>query len=148
MKQPIKATDNRDIKKFDIKEWQTKNLINEFNTEYHGKGGLKKFAEHITRHVGSEFGIRDKSFLKKIMSMVIKQSRKELEKSVPDWWNGTGSYAGSEKHGVNHVDKSKAGLGRGWLTEDKKITSINKKQETYESYKKTIANRIYSLYHG
>ena len=26
MKRPIKSTDNRDMKKFDIKEWQTKNL--------------------------------------------------------------------------------------------------------------------------
>jgi hypothetical protein len=27
------------------------------------------------------------------MNMLIKQSRKELEKKMPDWWNATGNYA-------------------------------------------------------
>ena len=105
--------------RFNESKAMKKRQLNEFNVDYHGKGGLKKFETYITRNIGHEFGINDKGFLKKIMNMVIKQSRKELAKNVPDWWNGTGSYAGSEKYGVNHVDKSKAGLGRGWLTEDK-----------------------------
>ena len=33
MKRPIKSTDNRDVKKFDIKEWQSKSL-NEGNSYY------------------------------------------------------------------------------------------------------------------
>ena len=116
MKRPIKATDNRDIKKFDIKEWQTKTL-NEFNTEYTGKGGLKKFQTYIDRRIGAEFGISDSGFLKKIGALVAKQSQKEIKKKMPDWWNGTGSYADEPSSGVNYVDKSKAGHGRRWLTE-------------------------------
>ena len=100
------------------------NKLNELNVEYHGKGGLDKFEKYITRNIGWEFGIDDKGFLKKIMSMVIKQSRKEVEKSMPEWWNGTGSYADSEEYGVNYVDKKDAGLGRGWLTENKENKDV------------------------
>lgn len=40
MKAPIKATDGRDMKKFDIKEWQTKS-INEVRYDVRGLNDLK-----------------------------------------------------------------------------------------------------------
>ncbi len=48
---------------------------------------------YITRKIGWEFGISDSGFLNKLMNMLIKQSRKEVEKKMPDWWNATGEYA-------------------------------------------------------
>jgi hypothetical protein len=79
-----------------LKEFKTfykKDSLNELNTEYTGKGGLKLMKTYITRKIGWEFGISDSGFLNKLMNMLIKQSRKEVEKKRPDWWNATGEYA-------------------------------------------------------
>jgi|21_taG_2_1085346.scaffolds.fasta_scaffold217389_2 hypothetical protein len=46
MKQPIKSTDNRDTKKFDIKEWQSKSL-NEGNSYYDLKQQYYEISDNI-----------------------------------------------------------------------------------------------------
>ena len=100
--------------------------INEVNTEYVGKGGIKKMETYIKRKIGWEFGISDSSFLKKLVKMLIKQSRKELEKKMPDWWNATGEYA---------KDKTFEPASGRWLTEarGKKVTqAMWKKMDVYQ----------------
>jgi len=65
MKQPIKSTDNRDTKKFNIKEWQSKSL-NEGNSYYdlkvqyyeiadnHGHGGLLSTLHDIKKKADTD----------------------------------------------------------------------------------------------
>ena len=105
----------KELKRFKKAYGLDEGKVNEVNTEYTGKEGLDKFETYIERNIGWEFGISDKGFLKKLMNMVIKQSRKEIEKKMPDWWNGTGEYA---------KDKTFEPVKGRWLTENKENKNV------------------------
>lgn len=77
MKQPIKATDNRNMKKFDIKEWQTKHL-NEASVDT--SMTKKELVKQVNSLMAGSLGIDDKGLLKKIVTILVKASQKNIHK--------------------------------------------------------------------
>ena len=78
MKRPIKSTDNRDMKKFDIKEWQTKNLNEGIgdDIEKSWKKGSKEMDTYINAFITGKM-VDEPDFYKK--------NKKEVDNLKARW---------------------------------------------------------------
>ena len=83
MKQPIKATDNRNIKKFDIKEWQTKNLNEAYKSNISKKWKTVQHMEwDLIQYVKDASDAGGPDLLKDVMKALGKARDVALQKSM------------------------------------------------------------------